>query len=76
MTTVHGFWRSLYVTLLTAVGSSDVEPDRSPVAQAARRVLDQGAIATYQHDPLNIASSRVAEASGFPDRGWRSLGMW
>src|SRR5262249_39432636 len=49
---------------------------RRLVAQAARRVLDEGAIATYQHDPANIASSRVAEASGFPDRGWRSLGMW
>ena len=49
---------------------------RRLVAQAARRVLDDGAIPTYQHDPANIASSRVADASGFPDRGWRSLGMW
>jgi GNAT superfamily N-acetyltransferase len=49
---------------------------RRLVAQAARRVLDEGAIATYQHDPANIASGRVADAAGFPDLGWRSLGMW
>jgi predicted GNAT family acetyltransferase len=49
---------------------------RRLVAQAARRVLDEGAVATYQHDPANIASSRVADAAGFPDRGWRSYGMW
>ena len=45
------------------------------VAQAARRVLDEGAVPTYQHDPANIASARVADAAGFPDRGWRSAGM-
>jgi RimJ/RimL family protein N-acetyltransferase len=49
---------------------------RRLVAQAARRVLDEGAVATYQHDPANIASSRVAEAAGFPDRGWRSYAIW
>ncbi len=48
---------------------------RRLVAQAARRVHDEGAVATYQHDPANIASARVAEAAGFPDRGWRSAGM-
>ena len=36
---VHGFWGSIYVTLLTAVGSSDVETTRSGVAQAAQLVL-------------------------------------
>ena len=45
------------------------------VAQAARRVLDEGAVPTYQHDPANVASARVADAAGFPDRGWRSAGM-
>jgi GNAT superfamily N-acetyltransferase len=62
-----------------AVGT---EPDargrglaRRLVAQAARRVLGEGAVPTYQHDPANVASARVAEASGFPDRGWRSVGM-
>jgi GNAT superfamily N-acetyltransferase len=48
---------------------------RRLVAQAARRVIDEGAVPTYQHDPANLASARVAEASGFPDRGWRSAGM-
>jgi RimJ/RimL family protein N-acetyltransferase len=48
---------------------------RRLVTQAARRVLDEGGIPTYQHDPANIASARVADAAGFPDRGWRSLGM-
>jgi len=48
---------------------------RALVAQAARRILDEGAVPTYQHDPDNIASARVAEAAGFPDRGWRSLGL-
>jgi GNAT superfamily N-acetyltransferase len=49
---------------------------RRLVAQAARRVLDEGAVPTYQHAPSNVASARVAEAAGFPDRGWHSLGMW
>ena len=48
---------------------------RALVAQAARRVLDEGAVPTYQHDPANVASARVADAAGFPDRGWRSAGM-
>jgi GNAT superfamily N-acetyltransferase len=49
---------------------------RRLVAQATRRVIDEGAVATYQHDPANIASSKVAEAAGFPDLGWRSFAMW
>jgi GNAT superfamily N-acetyltransferase len=49
---------------------------RRLVAQAARRVLDEGAVPTYQHAPSNVASARVADAAGFPDRGWQSLGMW
>ncbi len=48
---------------------------RRLVAQAARRVLDEGAIPTYQHAPGNVASARVAEAAGFPDHGWRSIGL-
>jgi Trk K+ transport system NAD-binding subunit len=35
----HGVWESIYMTLLTAVGSSDVEVGREPVAQAAQLVL-------------------------------------
>ena len=35
----HGLWESIYMTLLTAVGSADVEIGRDPVAQAAQLVL-------------------------------------
>lgn len=48
---------------------------RRLVAQAARRVLDDGAVPTYQHAFDNVASARVAQAAGFPDRGWTSLGL-
>jgi GNAT superfamily N-acetyltransferase len=48
---------------------------RRLVAQAARRVADEGAVATYLHAVSNIASARVAEASGFPDTGWWILGL-
>ncbi|WP_433533402.1 GNAT family N-acetyltransferase [Micromonospora sp. CA-263727] len=49
---------------------------RRLVAQAARRVLDDGGVPTYLHDRRNAASARVAEAAGFPDRGWRSYGVY
>ncbi|RIV40594.1 GNAT family N-acetyltransferase [Micromonospora radicis] len=49
---------------------------RRLVAQAARRVLDDGAVPTYLHDRGNTASARVAEAAGFADRGWRSFGVY
>ncbi len=49
---------------------------RNLVAQAARRVLSDGAIPTYLHAPDNFASARVAEAVGFADLGWRVLGLW
>ncbi|GGL87802.1 MULTISPECIES: GNAT family N-acetyltransferase [Micromonospora] len=49
---------------------------RRLVAQAARRVLDEGAVPTYLHDVGNLASARVAEAAGFPDRGWRAYGVY
>jgi predicted GNAT family acetyltransferase len=45
------------------------------VAQAARRVVDEGAVATYIHDPANTASARTADAAGFPDRGWTVLAV-
>ena len=48
---------------------------RRLVAQAARRVADEGGVATYLHHPSNIASAHVAEASGFPDTGWWILGL-
>lgn len=43
---------------------------RRLVAQAARRVLEEGAIPTYLHLPDNEASARVAAAAGFVDLGW------
>ncbi|MFD0788502.1 GNAT family N-acetyltransferase, partial [Micromonospora azadirachtae] len=49
---------------------------RRLVAQAARRVLDEGAVPTYLHEWSNHASARVADAAGFPDRGWRSFGVY
>lgn len=48
---------------------------RRLVAQAARRVLDDGAVPTYLHSLSNTASARVAEAAGLPDRGWRAFGL-
>jgi RimJ/RimL family protein N-acetyltransferase len=49
---------------------------RRLVTQAARALVDAGIVATYLHDPANLASARVAEAAGFPDLGWRVLGMF
>jgi hypothetical protein len=37
-------------------------------------VLDEGALPTYLHSPANLASAAVAEAAGFPDRGWLAFG--
>ncbi|WP_307872761.1 potassium channel family protein [Paractinoplanes ovalisporus] len=44
-TGVEGFWRSIYITLLTVVGSSDVEPGNTPAAQAAQLVLTLAGVA-------------------------------
>lgn len=49
---------------------------RKLVAQAARRVLAEGKLPTYLHDPNNVASARVADAVGFPDRGWSVYGLF
>jgi GNAT superfamily N-acetyltransferase len=48
---------------------------RRLVAQAARRVAEEGAVATYLHAVSNTASARVAEAAGFPDTDWWILGL-
>jgi GNAT superfamily N-acetyltransferase len=47
---------------------------RRLVAQAARRVLDDGAVPTYLHAVDNHASAHLATAAGFPDRGWAVYG--
>ena len=49
---------------------------RRLVAQAARRVLAEGAVPTYLHDPRNEASARAATAAGFADRGWQVVGFF
>jgi predicted GNAT family acetyltransferase len=48
---------------------------RHLVAQAARRVLDEGAVPTYLHSFGNAASARVADAAGLPDAGWIAFGV-
>lgn len=48
---------------------------RRLVATAARQLLSEGIVPTYLHDPRNIASGKVADAAGFPDRGWTVLGI-
>ena len=47
---------------------------RGLVAQAARRVIERGAVPTYLHADANVRSAKVAVAAGFPDVGWRILG--
>ena len=49
---------------------------RRLVAQAARHLLADGATVTYLHAPDNHASARVADAAGFPDHGWKVVGLF
>lgn len=46
---------------------------RHLVAQAARRILDEGALPLYLHGDHNAASGHVADAAGFPHRGWHAI---
>ncbi|HLI16452.1 MAG TPA: GNAT family N-acetyltransferase [Acidimicrobiales bacterium] len=46
---------------------------RRLVAQAARRVYAEGAVALYLHRPDNAPSAALASAAGFPDLGWRAV---
>lgn len=46
---------------------------RRLVTTAARFIVEAGRTPTYLHDPSNHASAKVAEASGFAERGWRIL---
>ena len=48
---------------------------RALVSRAASEILRQGGVPTYLHGRANAASARVAEAAGFPDRGWSILGL-
>jgi voltage-gated potassium channel Kch len=65
---VRGFWESVYLTLLTAVGSSDVEINRNPVAQGAQLVLTLSGLALL---PLitaavvdGVVNTRLAISAG------------
>jgi GNAT superfamily N-acetyltransferase len=62
-----------------AVGTSEAARGRGLarrlVAQAARRVLDEGAVPTYVHDAANVASAKVAEAAGLTEQGWTCVGI-
>jgi Trk K+ transport system NAD-binding subunit len=65
---VRGFWQSIYVTLLTVFGTSDVELGKSPAVQAAQLVLTIAGVALL---PLitaavveGVVNARLALASG------------
>jgi GNAT superfamily N-acetyltransferase len=63
-----------------AVGTAEAARGRGVarrlVAQAGRWLLAKGVVPLYVHAPDNVPSARVADAAGFPDRGWRMLVMW
>ena len=48
---------------------------RALVARAAAAILRSGGVPIYLHGRGNTASARVAEGSGFADRGWSILGL-
>lgn len=48
---------------------------RALVGRAAADILRGGGVPIYLHGRANAASARVAEAAGFPDRGWLMLGL-
>jgi GNAT superfamily N-acetyltransferase len=64
------------VAVVTTEGLRRRGIGRRLVAQAARRILAEGKLPTYLHGPDNIASARVADAVGFPDRGWSVYGLF
>lgn len=67
----HGNGAELAVVTARAARGNGL--GRRLVAQAARRVLDEGAIPTYLHLRDNVASARLADAVGFADPGWTQV---
>jgi GNAT superfamily N-acetyltransferase len=63
------------LAVVTEEGHRQAGLARRLVAQAARKVLADGAVPTYLHADSNVASAHVADAAGFPDKGWRILGF-
>lgn len=64
----HGFWASIYVALMTVVGSSDVDLQKNPIGQAAQLVLTVSGVAMI---PLitaavveGMVNARLALAGG------------
>jgi|SRR6056297_2061400 len=64
------------ISVVTEQAARGTGVARRLVATAARRILRDGAVPTYLHDPRNVASARVAEAVGFADLGWSVHGLW
>jgi len=48
---------------------------RALVTRAATEILRNGGVPIYLHGRGNEASAHVADAAGFPDRGWFVLGL-
>lgn len=48
---------------------------RRLVASAVRRIVAEGRVATFRHDPGDDAASRLADAVGLRDRGWRVVDL-
>ena len=48
---------------------------RALVSRAAADILRRGGVPIYFHGRANAPSAHVAEAAGFPDRGWFVLGL-
>lgn len=74
-TKVHDRW-GREVAIVTTPAARGRGLGRRLVVTVARAALADGAVPTYLHDPANTASARVADAAGFPDRGWRVHGLW
>lgn len=72
---VHDRWGQ-EIAVVTTPAARGKGVARRLVATAARGILADGAVPTYLHQPTNAASGRVADAAGFPDRGWRVHGLW
>ncbi|HEY7273606.1 MAG TPA: NAD-binding protein [Actinoplanes sp.] len=71
---VHGFWKSIYVTLLTVVGSSNVELNREPLYQIAQLLLTLSGVALL---PLvtaavveGVVNARLALSDGRTRRSY------
>jgi GNAT superfamily N-acetyltransferase len=74
-TKVHDRW-GREIAIVTTPQARGQGLGRRLVVTSARRTLASGGVPTYLHARDNTASARVADAAGFPDRGWRVHGLW